>query len=158
FDLATRKRLAGAAFAHTAAAASDPGNAAVKVSVYNGTTTTGLDGKASEALKAAKFTATKAGPAASTKYATTMIEYGSGQKANAEKVAELFPGATVEAAKSAGITVIVGKDFAAANGGAAAAPGTAAAAAPSVPAPLPTSVTNDARSADEDICADVSYG
>ncbi|MFI8080226.1 LCP family protein [Kitasatospora sp. NPDC086009] len=144
------------------AAASDPGNAAVKVSVYNGTTTTGLDGKASEALKAAKFTATKAGPAASTKYATTMIEYGSGQKANAEKVAELFPGATVEAAKSAGITVIVGKDFAAANGGGAAAPGTAAApgaaAAPSVPAPLPTSVTNDARSADEDICADVSYG
>ncbi|MFG3050893.1 LCP family protein [Kitasatospora sp. NPDC048239] len=145
----------------TPAAASDTGNAAIKVGVYNGTTTSALDGKATEALKAAKFNATKMGPAASTKYATTMIEYGSGQKANAEKVAALFPGASVKAGSSAGILVIVGKDFAAANGGAAVpaagatTPG-APAAAPTEPAPLPSSVTGATRSADEDVCEDVS--
>ncbi|MFF2039435.1 LCP family protein [Kitasatospora sp. NPDC058170] len=147
----------------TTAPASDAGNAAIKVGVYNGTTSAAMDGKAAEALKAAKFNATKMGLAASTKYATTMIEYGSGQKANAEKVAALFPGASVKSGSSAGITVIVGKDFAAANGGAAApAPAAAgatpggAAAAPTEPAPLPTSVTGATRSADEDVCEDVS--
>ncbi|MEU6231579.1 LCP family protein [Kitasatospora sp. NPDC047058] len=141
--------------------AADAGNASIKVSVYNGTTTKGAGDKASEVLKAAKFTATKAGNAASLKYTTTMVEYGSGQKANAEKVAALFPGATVEAGSSPGITLIVGKDFAAANAGGAAAPGTAGAAggaSAAAPAPLPTSVTGDARSADDDICSNVSYG
>ncbi|MFJ3788080.1 LCP family protein [Kitasatospora sp. NPDC090091] len=145
----------------TPAAASDAGNAAIKVAVYNGTTTRGMADKASELLKGAKFTVTKAGTAASTKYTTTMIEYGSGQKANAEKVAALFPGASVEAGSSPGVTVIVGKDFAAANGGAAAAGGSGSAtpsAAPTTPGPLPTSVTNQTRSADDDICADTSYG
>ncbi|WP_406200598.1 LCP family protein [Kitasatospora sp. NBC_01560] len=140
------------------AAPADAGNSAVKVSVYNGTTSTGADGRASELLKAAKFTATKAGTAAGTKYATTMVEYGSGQKANAEKVAALFPGAKVEAGSSAGVIVIVGKDFVAANGGAAPSTAAGAPAAAAAPAPLPTSVTNDARSADDDICANTSYG
>ncbi|WP_395294925.1 LCP family protein [Kitasatospora hibisci] len=141
------------------AAAPDAGNAAIKVAVYNGTTTRGMADKASEQLKAAKFTVTKAGTAASTKYTTTMVEYGSGQKANAEKVAALFPGATVEAGSSAGVTVIVGKDFVAANGGTAAASGTSGpSAAPTAPGPLPTSVTNEARSADDDICAGTTYG
>ncbi|MFD0277015.1 LCP family protein [Kitasatospora sp. NPDC127111] len=140
--------------------AADAGNASIKVTVYNGTTTKGAGDRASEVLKAAKFTATKAGNAASLKYATTMIEYGSGQKANAEKVAALFPGATVEAGSSPGVTLIVGKDFAAANAGGAVAPGTAGGGptTPAAPSPLPTSVTGDARSADDDICSNVSYG
>ncbi|MFJ9611909.1 LCP family protein [Kitasatospora sp. NPDC101176] len=142
----------------------DAGNSTVKVAVYNGTIVNGLAGKATDQLKAAKFTATTAGQAASTKYKTTMIEYGSGQKANADKVAALFPGASVEAGNSAGVTVIVGKDFAAANGAGSAtgaagasASGTAA-GTPATPAPLPTTVTNDARSADDDICANTTYG
>ncbi|MFJ2779250.1 MULTISPECIES: LCP family protein [unclassified Kitasatospora] len=140
-------------------AAADEGNTAVKVAVYNGTTTAGAAGKAGEMLKAAKFTVTKMGTAASTKYATTMIEYGSGQKAGAEKVAALFPGATVEAGTSPGVTVILGKDFAAANGGAAGSgtPGTSA-GPPAAPQPLPSSVTGDSRSADDDICANTTYG
>ncbi|MQS12965.1 LytR family transcriptional regulator [Streptomyces kaniharaensis] len=143
-----------------AAPAGDTANESIKVAVYNGTTVNGLAGKGSDLLKGAKFNATLAGQAASTKYKTTMIEYGSGQKANAEKVAALFPGATVEAGSSSGVTVIVGKDFAAANGagaatGASAAPG---ATTPGTPAPLPTTVTNDARSADDDICANTTYG
>ncbi|MFD0348664.1 hypothetical protein ACFQ0M_26615 [Kitasatospora aburaviensis] len=57
--------------------------------------------------------------------------------------------------------MIVGKDFVAANGGAAAAGGSGSSgpsAAPTTPGPLPTSVTNEARSADDDICAGTTYG
>ncbi|MFJ3216884.1 LCP family protein [Kitasatospora sp. NPDC086801] len=142
--------------------AADAGNASIKVAVYNGTTDNGLAGKATAQLKAAKFAATTAGQAASTRYKTTMVEYGSGQKANAEKVAALFPGASVEAGNSAGVTLIVGKDFSAANGGGATGGASGAAASgtgtPAPPAPLPTTVTNEARSADDDICANTSYG
>ncbi|MGW2254440.1 LCP family protein [Kitasatospora sp. NPDC001660] len=140
------------------APAGDASNEAVKVAVYNGTLTNGLAGKATEQLKAAKFSATTAGQAASTKYKTTMIEYGPGQKANADKVAALFPGATVDSGTSPGVTVIVGKDFAGANGAATTTSSTPAAGTSSTPAPLPTTVTNDARSADDDICANTTYG
>ncbi|MFD5082932.1 LCP family protein [Kitasatospora sp. NPDC058406] len=146
-----------------ATTAADTANQSIKVGVYNGTVSRGMDGKAAELLKTAKFAATRMGAAMNTKYATTMIEYGTGQRANAEKVAELFPGASVAAGKTAGITVIVGKDFAAANGGTAdataTAPGASAApATPAEPAPLPTSVINDTRSADDNLCEGTTYG
>ncbi|MEU8515476.1 LCP family protein [Kitasatospora sp. NPDC048722] len=145
----------------SAAPAGDASNESVKVAVYNGTITNGLAGKATEQLKAAKFSATTAGQAASTKYKTTTIEYSASQKANAEKVAALFPGASLEPSSSRGISVIVGQDFASANGAAPAPGSTPAAGAPGTPgspAPLPTTVTNDARSADDDICANTTYG
>ncbi|MGW3227614.1 LCP family protein [Kitasatospora sp. NPDC001095] len=146
----------------TAAPAGDTANSAIRVAVYNGTTFNGLAGKATEQLKGAKFAASTAGQAASTKYKATTIEYGSGQKANAEKVAELFPGAGLEPSSARGISVIVGQDFAAAMGMASGAPaGGAPSAAPGVPTPpppLPTTITNEARSADDDICANTSYG
>lgn len=131
------------------------------MSVYTGTSATGMAGKAAEQLTAAKFTATAVGRADNLKYTTTMVQYGSGQKANAEKVAAVFPGAVVEPGTSAGVTVIVGKDFAAANG--AAAPGasgsaSAAPSAPAVPQPLPSSIVADARSADDNICDNTTYG
>ncbi|MFJ6621133.1 LCP family protein [Kitasatospora sp. NPDC091335] len=146
-----------------AAPAGDAANSAIRVAVYNGTSVNGLAGKGTEQLKAAKFTASTAGQAASTKYKTTSIEYGSGQKANAEKVAALFPGASLESSSARGISVIVGQDFAAATGLASGAPtgGAAPGATPGVqapPQPLPTSVTNEARSADDDLCANTSYG
>ncbi len=151
-----------AAAAHAAAAGSplaDTKN--IKVAVYTGTSATGMAGKAAEQLTAAKFTATAVGRADNLKYTTTMVQYGSGQKANAEKVAAVFPGAVVEPGTSAGVTVIVGKDFATANG--AAAPGASGSAsagpsAPAVPQPLPSSLVADARSADDNICDNTTYG
>ncbi|MFD0275793.1 LCP family protein [Kitasatospora sp. NPDC127111] len=125
----------------------------VKVAVYNGTTATGLAGKAAETLKAAKVTVTGVATAKNTNKATTTVEYGSGQKANAEKVAALFPGATLTPTSAAGISLVLGKDYAAANASAAPAAGT-----PAVPAPLPSEVVSEARSADDDICSNVSYG
>ncbi len=111
--------------------------------------------KAADALKAGKFTVTGTNTAKSTDHATTVVEYGAGQKANAQKVAALFPGATTTAVSTPGISLILGKDYAAANG---TAPGTAGSTAPAAPAPLPTSVTDGARSADDDICANTTYG
>ncbi|MFJ8435086.1 LCP family protein [Kitasatospora sp. NPDC094019] len=153
-----------AAAAHAAAAGSPLASEtarSVKVSVYTGTSATGMAGKAAEQLKAAKFTATAVGRADNLKYTTTMVQYGSGQKANAEKVAEVFPGAVVEPGTSPGVTVIVGKDFAAANGAAVPGASGSASAAPSVPAgpqPLPSSIVADARSADDNICDNTTYG
>ncbi|MFF2657119.1 LCP family protein [Kitasatospora sp. NPDC058032] len=138
-----------AAATKTAAAAPVPA-----IKVFNGTTANGLGAKAGEALKAAQFTVASVGQAKSTNKLTTSIEYGAGQKANAEKVAELFPGATLAPTSAPGISVVLGKDYADANG--TTAPG--ASAAPAAPAPLPPSVTEDARSADDDICANTSYG
>ncbi|MFF2143501.1 LCP family protein [Kitasatospora sp. NPDC058190] len=141
------------------APAGDATNSAIKVAVYNGTTVNGLAGKATDQLKAAKFTASTAGQAASTKQKTTTIEYSSSQKANAEKVAALFPGASLEPSSARGISVVVGQDFAAANGMGAGTPAAGATpGTPSAPQPLPTTVTNDARSADDDICANTTYG
>ncbi|MFC5663072.1 LCP family protein [Kitasatospora misakiensis] len=155
-----------AAAAHTAAAssplASDTANKNIRVSVYTGTTAGGMAGKAAEQLKAAKFTANAVGRADNLKYTTTMVQYGSGQKANAEKVAAVFPGAIVEPGSSAGVTVIVGKDFATANGGAtspgATTGGPAAPSTPASPESLPGSLVSDARSADDNICDNTTYG
>ena len=135
-------------------------NSTVKVAVYNGTRTVGLPAKASATLQAAGFTVTRTADASSTSHATTVVEYGPGMKAGADKVAALFPGATTTVSKSAGISLVLGKDYAAANGPASSAPGSAASGSvtPSVPAPLPSSVTADARSADDDICANTTYG
>ncbi|MEV0534349.1 LCP family protein [Kitasatospora sp. NPDC050463] len=123
----------------------------VKVAVYNGTTAAGLAAKAAETLKTAKVTVTGVTTAKNTTKATTTVEYGAGQKANAEKVAALFPGAVLTPTSAAGISLVLGKDYAAANA-------TTATAGPSVPAPLPSEVVNEARSADDDICSNVSYG
>ncbi|MGW6919216.1 LCP family protein [Kitasatospora sp. NPDC054939] len=122
-------------------------NAAIRVAVYNGTTANGLAAKAAESLKAAKFTVTGVAGAKSTNRATTTVEYGAGQKAGAEKVAALFPGATLSPTSAAGISLVLGKDYA-----------DAGAATPEAPAPLPTEVVAEARSADDDICSNVSYG
>ncbi|MFD8703726.1 LCP family protein [Kitasatospora sp. NPDC059648] len=144
----------------SAAPAGDASNASIKVAVYNGTLANGLAGKATDLLKGAKFTASTAGQAASTKYKATTIEYSASQKANAEKVAALFPGASLEPSSARGISVIVGQDFAAANGMGTSTAGTASTTpgAQTPAAPLPTTVTNDARSADDDICANTTYG
>lgn len=126
-------------------------NSAIKVAVYNGTTTTGLAAKASDLLEAARFTVTKTESARSTKHAGTVVEYGAGQKANADKVAALFPGATTSAGTAAGLSLILGKDYATAQS-------TPSAAASSAPPTLSAQFTAEARSADDDICANTTFG
>ncbi|MFD7643896.1 LCP family protein [Kitasatospora sp. NPDC059795] len=125
----------------------------IKVGVLNGSGATGLGNKAASALKAANFTVTGTGNASSQNHATTVVQYGSGQKANAEAVASLFPGATVEAGSAAGISLILGKDYAASAGS-----GSAQGGASTDPGPVSSDVAKEARSADDDVCSNVSYG
>ncbi|MDH6128956.1 LCP family protein [Kitasatospora sp. GP82] len=126
----------------------------IRVGVYNGTQTAGLASTAETRLKDAKFTVTTTTNASSRNHTTTSVQYGPGEKAKAQTVASLFPGATLEPVSKAGISVVLGKDFAAAGGGTGSTSGGASVA----PGPLPSSVSADARSADDDPCSNVSYG
>ncbi|MFJ6618969.1 LCP family protein [Kitasatospora sp. NPDC091335] len=131
----------------------DAGAAAVKVSVLNSTGETGLGSRAAETVKGAGYTVASVGNAAGKPRGTTVVEYGTGERSAAEAVAKLFPGATVQPG-ARGVSVVLGHDFAAANPAATTAPSGSAAA----PAPLPSSVSGAARSADDDPCANLSYG
>ncbi|MFJ8040264.1 LCP family protein [Kitasatospora sp. NPDC096147] len=128
--------------------------AGVRVNVYNGTTTAGLATGAVAKLKDSKFTVGSTANAATQNRTETTVEYGPGQKANAQLVADLFPGATLESSTKAGINLVLGQDYAAANGGSPAAGGGAAA----TPTALPSTISEAARSADAPACSDLSYG
>ncbi|MFE7559213.1 LCP family protein [Kitasatospora sp. NPDC057500] len=131
--------------------------APIRVTVHNGTGTPGLAARAAETLRAARVTVSATATArGGARAATTTVEYGAGQRTNAQKVAALFPGAAVAPGPRAGISVRLGLDYA---GAALGAPSpAAAAAAASAPARLPAEVVGGARSADDDICSNVSYG
>ncbi|KOV39113.1 transcriptional regulator [Streptomyces sp. XY431] len=126
--------------------------APIRVTVYNATNAAGLAARAAETLRAARVTV--AGTSSrGTARATTTVEYGTGQRAAAEKVAALFPGAAVAPGQTAGISLRLGRDYAA-GGGASGSPSPTATG----PAALPTEVVSEARSGDDDICSNVSYG
>ncbi|MER5638361.1 LCP family protein [Kitasatospora sp. NPDC002227] len=128
----------------------------IRVGVYNGTTTAGLTSKAVTTLKASKFTVTTVANASTQNHATTVVQYGPGEKAAAQSVAALFPGAALETSTRAGVSLVLGKDYAAGNGGGSGSGGGGAASA--APGPLPTTISAQARSADDDPCSNVSYG
>lgn len=136
-----------------AAAAVD--GAGARVMVYNGTTTKGLTTSAAAKLKSSRFTVTGTANASTQNHATTLIQYGSADAKAAQSLAQLFPGATLEKSSAAGISLILGQDYAAAGGAPVADP--AAGAAASAPAPLPSSIDAGSRSADDDPCSNVSY-
>jgi LCP family protein required for cell wall assembly len=117
----------------------------IAVGVYNGTVTAGLGGKAADRIKASGFTVTGISTAKSQDHATTLIEYGAADKAHAETLAKLFPGAQLVPLGITGVNLVVGQDFAATGGTA-------------TPKPLPTTLTQQARSADTDPCKKLSYG
>ncbi|MFI5754897.1 LCP family protein [Streptomyces sp. NPDC051569] len=123
--------------------------AGVSVAVYNGTTTNGLASRAAEFLRAHRFTVTGTATARSQTHATTEIQYGAGLEAQARNLAKLFPGAVLEPIGGSSLNLVAGRDYAATP---------TDPATPAAPDPLPSSVTDQARSADKDLCADLSYG
>ncbi|NUS17123.1 MAG: LCP family protein [Streptomyces sp.] len=124
----------------------------ISVSVYNGTTTDGLAGKAATLLRGDGFTVMNTTNAKARDHAVTRIEYGTGAgaKTQAQTVAKLFPGAQLVQLDTSGVNVVLGQDYAAV----AAKGGTASA----TPTPLPTTLSKSARSADADPCSKLSYG
>ncbi|MGW5098522.1 LCP family protein [Streptomyces nodosus] len=136
----------------SASASPDPAatvsGAGLSVAVYNGTTVTGLAGHASSVLTAHGFTVTGTDTARSQDHPDTRVEYGPGQEATARTVALLFPGAQLASVTAPGVSVVLGQDYA----------DSPAAKAPAPPVPVPSSVADSARSADDNPCSDLSYG
>ncbi|MCX2185313.1 LCP family protein [Streptomyces sp. SKN60] len=129
------------------ATASPASGAGISVAVHNGTRTRGLAARAAEMLRAAGFTVTDASTAPDQTHPRTLIAYGPGQKSQAEAVATHFTAAELTPAGSPGITVTLGRSY---------ADTPSATTAPSTPtATVPPA---DTRPADEDPCANLSYG
>ncbi|WP_328885112.1 LCP family protein [Streptomyces sp. NBC_00316] len=120
----------------------------ISLAVYNGTTVTGLAARAAELLRAHGFTVTGTATAGNQDHTSTVIEYGPGRRAEAETVARLFTGARLVASDTQGIRMILGSSYAQNPMPAVSAtPGTA-----------PSTAGDGVRSADDDLCADLSYG
>ncbi len=118
----------------------------ITVTVYNGTTVTGLAATAAAQLTRDGFTVTGTATASSQDHATTVIEYGPDHKAEARTVARVFPGAALQPVPGAAINVVVGQSY---KGGSTASP---------QPTALPKEVAEGARSADDNPCSNLSYG
>ncbi|WP_433219359.1 LCP family protein [Microtetraspora malaysiensis] len=142
-DAGGRARRSGSPYPRPTATVSGEG---ISVSVYNGTTVSGLAARAADRLTAAGFTVTRVATADAQTRTTTLIRYGPGAAIQARTVGRIFHGARFQRSSEPGIAVILGTEY-------ANAPDPSA----SVPAPLPTSVAT-ARSAADNICSDLSYG
>ncbi|MBW8736649.1 MAG: LCP family protein [Streptomyces turgidiscabies] len=118
----------------------------ITVTVYNGTTVTGLAAKAAAELTADGFTIAGTATANSQDHTTTVVQYGPGHKSEAQTAARAFPGAAIQPVTAAGVNVVVGQSY---QPGAAAAP-------PS--AEVPKDVSEGARSADDNPCSNLTYG
>ncbi|MEU9091485.1 LCP family protein [Streptomyces sp. NPDC048428] len=121
----------------------------IDVAVYNGTTVTGLAARAAELLRTHGFTVTGTATANSQDQARTVVTYGPGLEGEADTTARLFGGARTTESGRPGIQVIVGGDFAENPSAAPASP---------TPDTVPSTVADEARSADDDPCSDLSYG
>ncbi|MFF0290960.1 LCP family protein [Streptomyces sp. NPDC005262] len=119
----------------------------ISLAVYNGTTVTGLAARAAELLRAHGFTVTVT--ASTQDHTSTVIEYGPGLRSQAETTARLFTGARTTASDTPGIRMILGSSYAQNP-----SPATSTTTTPGADA----STAGGVRSADEDLCADLSYG
>jgi LCP family protein required for cell wall assembly len=130
------------------ATASPVNGAGITVAVYNGTTTTGLAARAADLLRAHRFTVTGTATASTQNHATTVVQYGTGLAIHAKTLARLFPHAQLQPITGARINLITGRDYAS----------TTTSPTPAAPATMPSTVTKQARSADDNICSNLSYG
>jgi LCP family protein required for cell wall assembly len=109
----------------------------IRVAVYNGTHTIGLASRAAKDLQQSGFTVAATGNAATQDHATTLIQYGPGEQARAKVLAQLFPGATLTSVPQAGLGLVLGTDYT---------------------SEAPKGLADDARSADDNPCSNLSYG
>ncbi|MFC9671705.1 LCP family protein [Streptomyces sp. NPDC056949] len=148
-DASGKKGARSSAASPSASAAPSPGDG-IRVTVYNGTTVMGLAAQAARTLEDDGFTVTGTATASTHDQATTLIQYGPGEKARASTLAQRFPGARLEETSTTGIRAILGQDY-------ADHPSAGATASPE-PTAVPSEVSDDARSADDNLCSNLSYG
>ncbi|MER8029638.1 LCP family protein [Streptomyces bauhiniae] len=118
----------------------------IAVAVYNGTTVTGLAAKGSATLTASGFTVTGTATALSQNHLATVVQYGPGMADRAQTVAKVFPGAQLEQIGAPRINVVLGQAYATNP------------TPSSTSASVPSEVANGARSADDNPCANLTYG
>ncbi|MCX5388061.1 LCP family protein [Streptomyces sp. NBC_00083] len=147
-DAAAKDKDGKPSAAPSASAPAPASGKGIAVAVYNGTTTKGLAGTAADSLKSAGFTVTGTATAATQDYTHTVIQYGPNDEAKAKTLATHFPDALMRTSKQPGLSVILGTQY---------KPG-GPDASPSAPAAVPSSVVDASRSADDNICSNLSYG
>ncbi|ACU76442.1 cell envelope-related transcriptional attenuator [Catenulispora acidiphila DSM 44928] len=139
----------------------------ISVLVKNGTTVTGLAADVTTSLQAQGYNAETSHVTPPHTAVTTIVYGTSKQKAAAEQLATLYPGAKVAAGTySTQIVVTLGDDYAAAHpkgGGAgttsgAPASGSTGASSSGTSGTLPTDIANNSRTADQDICSGITAG
>nr|WP_258528074.1 LCP family protein [Streptomyces sp. NBRC 110611] len=116
----------------------------IRVAVHNGTTAVGLAARTAKVFADHHFTVTSTGNADGQDHIATLIEYGPGQQSQAQTVARLIPGAALKAAPTPGINVILGRSYADESTTGATT--------------MPSATAHDARSADDGLCSNLSYG
>ncbi|MFG2845756.1 LCP family protein [Kitasatospora sp. NPDC048296] len=147
----------------TAATPLTPEQAAAPITVVNGVGTAGLAGSGAQTLKGRGFQNVVLGANNPGKQQTE-IGYDPAQKAVADQVAALFPGArTVEEPGADSVTVTLGADYQPAGAtqpNSASSPSVAPTTAPSgtTPSGIPTGIAENTRGADTDPCADLTFG
>ncbi|MFD7663202.1 LCP family protein [Streptomyces sp. NPDC059788] len=130
--------------------------AGISVTVYNGTTSAGLAARAADQLKSAGFTVTGTATARTQDHTTTDVEYGAGKEAEARTVAARFGGARLVPTATSGVNVVLGSAYAADP--TVQASGDTPGPGPSAPSDTSSAIADKARSADDSICSDLSYG
>ncbi|MGF1431394.1 LCP family protein [Kitasatospora sp. LaBMicrA B282] len=145
----------------------------VPIAVQNGTSTAGLAVRAAHDLTERGYRNATADPDG-IDHAVTTIGYAAGHQADAEQLAQFFPGAQLRAdPESAALTVTLGADYEATAAAQASgspvdghpttsgAPATRPSGSPS-PGPsagsVPDGITQNTRPADADLCTGLSYG
>ncbi len=118
------------------------------VTVLNATRVRGLAGQTAKILGTAGVTVSQVGNAASPSR-RTVVRYGAGDRAQARALADVFAHATVQRDAAPGLRLVVGERHRMRG---------LQATVVGKPAPLPDSVTQQARSAATNPCTDVSYG
>ncbi|MFB7915777.1 LCP family protein [Streptomyces sp. NPDC056061] len=121
----------------------------IDVAVYNGTTVTGLAARATELLRSRGFNVTATATASRQDHATTVVDYGPGLRSEAEATARVLPGAGTTASDAPGIRVVLGSSF---------VRNPAVATPDPHPSGVPSAVAEGVRSADDNPCANLSYG
>ncbi|MEU1484853.1 LCP family protein [Streptomyces sp. NPDC005752] len=119
----------------------------ISVTVHNGTRVTGLAARAADVLAEAGVTVTGTATASSQDHRLTVIEYGPGHEEEAETLAALLGTGELRSG-TGGLNVVLGQSYA----------DQASRTPSSAPSGVPAEVTEGARTADEDLCAGLSYG
>jgi LCP family protein required for cell wall assembly len=135
--------------------------ASISARVLNGTSVSGLAADATTSLQARGYNAVVS-RANTPDIAVTTIVYPSGKQAAAQQLATLFPGAAVSAGGSGSqIVVTLGADYATAHhkvGASTPSSGSTGASGPGDVSALPTVISNNSRTADQDLCSDITAG